>query len=364
MVTTYINGKFMAQRCTGVQRYAHEVVMALDTELAKTEDRAHFVLVCPSGAKVPPLRAIRVQYRGIAGLPLHAWEQIVLPFAARGGLLLSLAGSAPAVARRQACTVHDAAVFDCPEAYSPAFRNWYRLLFSRLAVRAERLFTVSRFSRRRLALALGQAESRWRIVPGAADHLDAVLADQGVLAKLGLRSGRFLLAVASDNPSKNLPRLMAAFARVKAEPGVALVLVGGRNGRVFAESGAASDPPGVVRAGALDDRRLKALYQHARALVFPSLYEGFGLPPLEAMRCGCPAAVSAEGALPEVCGDAAFVLDAHDTTRLAQGLQRLLDDDRLCADLRVRGAAHVQGLQWGSSARALLQALREPVLEG
>lgn len=363
MVTTFVNGKFTAQSITGVQRYAHELVVALDALLETQDAGGRFVLLCPRGAQPPQLRNIAVQITGGPRMPLHLWEQMVLPLAARRGRLLNLAGSAPVMAGQQACTLHDAAVFDRPEAYSPAFVIWYRFLFARLGRRAGWLITVSQFSRHRLALALGQPEARWHVVPGAPDHLEAVTARHDVLARLSLQPGQFLLAVASSNPNKNLPRLVQAFASLDPRPGLALVLVGGRNTRVFADTSPNADPLGVVRAGVLDDGELKALYQAARALVFPSLYEGFGLPPLEAMRCGCPAGVSAEGALPEVCGEAAFVLDAHDTARLASGLRRLLDDDDLCTRLRHLGLERTRPLDWKASARALLQALHSSPLK-
>ncbi len=341
-----------------MQRYAHEMVLALDARLAEEGCADPYVLLCPPGAKPPLLRSIRVQLSRGPLIPLHVWEQIVLPFNARFGLLVNLAGSAPAMASRQVCTLHDAAVFDHPEAYSATFVAWYRWLFRHLASQAEQLFTVSQFSRGRLIRSLGLAASGLQVIPGAADHLDAVVADPRVLTRLGLEPGRFLLAVASNNPSKNLPRLIAAFAMLKRRPGDQLVLVGASNSRVFAAHAVGIDPSGLVRAGVLEDSELKALYRAARALVFPSLYEGFGLPPVEAMRNGCPVAVSAEGALPEVCGDAAYRLDAHDTLRLSLGLQQLLDDDALCDRLRELGPAHVQNLLWQASVQALLMGLR------
>jgi len=107
-----------------------------------------------------------------------------------------------------------------------------------------------------------------------------------VLTRYALHGTRYLLAVASDNPTKNLGALVAAFAKLAPEPSTRLVIVGGCNESVFAGTWATADPPGVVRTGALGDAPLKALYQHAVALIFPSFYEGFGLPPLEAMACG------------------------------------------------------------------------------
>jgi glycosyltransferase involved in cell wall biosynthesis len=350
MRTFYINGKFTAQRTTGVQRVAARLVQALDAQLPA--DAKHWVLLCPPGTKAPPLARIKVRHVGLAGLPLHLWEQIVLPLAARSGWLLNLAGAAPYFGRRQVCLLHDAAVFDHPEAYARAFAAWYRLLFRRLARSAAKLLTVSAFSRARLALHLGLDPARLGVLPNGCDHLEAVTPDPSVLALHGLAGTRFLLAVASANPSKNLAALVAAYAQLPADPALRLVIVGGRNARVFAD-GAVNDPPGVLRTGPLDDAALKALYGHATALVFPSLYEGFGLPPLEAMACGCPVAAAQAAAIPEVCGDAALYFDPHSVDAITAAMQRVLADAPLRERLRAAGLARSATYRWSTAANVL-----------
>ena len=127
----YINGKFTAQPTTGVQRVASRLVQALDARPQGLPVRC--VLLCPPGGRPPALQRIECVFIGRRGEPLHWWEQWRLPRAARGGCLLNLAGSAPWWARRQVCMIHDAAVFDRPEAYAPAFVRWYRALFGHLA---------------------------------------------------------------------------------------------------------------------------------------------------------------------------------------------------------------------------------------
>jgi len=351
MAVTYVNGKFAAQRTTGVQRVAERLVQALDTQVV-----GPWVLLCPPGAELPRLQRIEARTVGIRGLPLHLWEQLVLPIAARDGLLVNLAGAAPAFARRQVCMLHDAAVFDHAEAYTFGFAVWYRWLFRRLARTAQALFTVSSFSRERLALHLGLAAARITVVPNGSDHLDAVAPDDSVLARHGLLGLRYLLAVASANPTKNIATLVAAFAGLPPDAARRLVIVGGRNGRVFADN-AADDPPGVVRTGPLGDAPLKALYQNAVALVFPSLYEGFGLPPLEAMTCGCPVAAARAASIPEVCGDAVLYFDPLSVDDIGAALRRILGDEALRARLRKAGAIQAAPFNWGAAAESLLARL-------
>lgn len=350
----FVNGKFCAQRTTGVQRYARHLLMALDASLAARPDGRCWTLLVPSGTQAPVLQSIQVRilrWSGPGGL--HGWEQVALPWASRRGHLLCLAGSAPAAAARLGSVLHDAAVFDHPQAYSAPFRCWYRWLFRRLARRADPLMTISDFSRGRLAAALQVPFSRLDIVPGGADHLRGVTPAE-LPAALGDR--RFVLAVGSANPTKNLGALQAAWARVHA-PSHLLVLAGGRHPSVFADAGPTAANERVLVLPDVDDRTLVALYRHADALAFPSVYEGFGLPPLEAMMLGCPVLAARAASLPEVCGNAALYVDPQDVADMAAKLQRLLDDGSLRDELRASGPAHAAALTWGAAAARLRQVL-------
>jgi glycosyltransferase involved in cell wall biosynthesis len=353
----YVNGRFTGRRMTGVERVAAHLLQAL--RVPAGVGTPPWVLLCPPGGQPPPLHGIAVRTVGRAAVP-HLWEQAVLPWAARDGVLLNLAGGAPFIARRQAAMLHDAAVYDHPEAYTSLFVAWYRALFAHLARHAERLFTVSAFSRSRLAAALGVPPTRFTVIPNGADHLDAVEPEMAALERLGLGQSRFVLAVGSRNPTKNLEALIAAWRQLAPGDPFRLVLVGGGNDRIFRPSGDREDPPGVVRCGWLPDAALKALYLRAEALVHPAIYEGFGLPPLEAMACGCPVAVARAASLPEVCGDAALYFDPHDRAAIAAAVARLLGEAPLRQELRDAGRLHARRRTWRDAAvqlRATLESL-------
>lgn len=356
--TVFINGKFLAQRMTGVQRFAHGVVQALDESLAKANpDGWRFVLLTPRSAPAMPLRAIRQQPVGPQRIRLHAWEQFVLPWHARGGLLLSLAGSASLLHPRQVVTIHDAAIYDQPGAYTKPFVAWYRFLFAVAARRSPLLLTISEFSKERLARHLKRRD-RVVIVSGAASHMDRQTADGQLVERLGLGAGRYWLAVGSANPTKNFARLVEAFCQLPRSLDVRLVIVGGRNGSVF--SGSRSElieDDRLLWTGPVSDAELQALYQHALAFAFPSLYEGFGLPPLEAMSCGCPVAAARAASIPEVCGDAVLYFDPNSTTSIAEALRRLTEDDELRATLSRQGRRHAGRYSWDASAAQLLRQL-------
>lgn len=358
-IPVYLNGRFLLQRRTGVQRSAGEWLHALDSLLADGAARPDeaWWLLHPPGAEVPALRHLRARPIGPAGLPGHLWEQWSLPRAARDGLLVSLAGAAPWFAARQVVTFHDAAVFDQPSAYTLAFRLWYRALFRHLARRADRVLTVSEFSRGRLLARLPLAPARAAVLPNGADHLQRVAPDAGVLGRLGLSPGGYLLAVASANPSKNLTRLARAMTWLPPTLRRPLVLVGGRHAGVFGDAGAHLHET-VLRAGALRDAELVALYRHAALFVMPSLYEGFGLPAVEAMACGCPVVAARRAALPEVCGDAVEWVDPRDPQDIARGMARVLRDPARAAELTRAGHTQADRWRWADAAARLLDMLR------
>ncbi len=357
MEPLFINGKFCAQPMTGVQRYAWGLLRALDARLARGPTSARCTLLLPPQAAAPDLRMIAVCRPPWRWSSLHAWEQWALPRAARSGRLINLAGSAPAwPGGRQVCVMHDAALFDQPHAYTALFGGWYRWLFRRLARRATTLVTVSAFSRERLAAALGVPHERLAVVPGAGEHLDAVAADASKLAAHGLNRRPFVLAVGSRNPTKNLSRLREAWELLKRSD-VQLVLVGGANARVFGQAAAHTAASNITDLGAVDDATLKALYQRALALVFPSLYEGFGLPLLEAMHNGCVVAASSVPALRECGGAAAHYFDPLSPPAIAQALRELIDGPDLRDALRARGRERAAEFGWDASAGALLAVL-------
>ena len=354
MLRVFINGKFFDQPTTGAQRFAAEILRALDILLVSNQKLASydFVLLVPNGVKknVPHFKHLRVVE--LAGFRSHLWEQVTLPLYVRSLFLINLSGSAPLFKRKQLFTIFDGAIFDFPQAYSRFFLAWYRLLFRVQARFAYGLVTLSEYSRNRLCLHLGVQMNRFGIIPCGVDHIYQVISDESILEKYDLRPGMYLLAVGSANPSKNFAALIAAFSTLKSDRAIRLVVVGGGNSAVFAGQ-IVSDDSLIVRTGRIDDSQLKALYTNARAFVFPSLYEGFGIPPLEAMACGCPVIASNTASIPEVCGDAVGYFDPASISSIRMAVKKVIDDGHWRSKLQVAGKNKSKEYTWAAAAEQL-----------
>ncbi len=332
-----VNGRFRTQRTTGVQRYAREITSRLSS----------LVDVLTPG-------------EWNAGIRGHLWEQSVLPRLSRGGLLWSPCNTGPLSVRRQVVTIHDCAFADHPEAFSRMFASWYAWLIPRLARRARRIITVSRFSAQRLAELCDIDIDRIDVIyNGVSSHMCPAPVE--AIAQLRQRSnlpGRYVLSVGSIEPRKNLQRLLTAWQRL-APADVGLVLAGGESA-VFRGAGIDRLPPGVQLAGYVADEDLPTLYSGAEAFVYPSLYEGFGLTVLEAMACGAPVICSRTTSLPEVTGaEAAMLIDPLDVDDIASALGRLLADGQLQGKLRAQGLQRATQFSWDKAAAATAKVLKQ-----
>ncbi len=350
-----LNGRFLTQGMTGVQRFATEIARAADTLAAENAWPATRILV-PPGTTAPGYAALSVA--SIGTRQGQGWEQRDLPGAVGAGdVLVNLGNTAPVLVpgARQAVVIHDAGAFDTPESYSVAFRTWYRTLHRILAWRGVRLLTVSEFSRGRIAHHLRCDPARIGVVPEGAEHILRDPADPGLLARHGLEAGRFALVVGTAAAHKNLSALQEA-AALLAVRGMVLAIAGGGAGGLFRQADG-TEGPGVRMLGRVSDAELRALYEAALCLVFPSRYEGFGLPPVEAMATGCPVVAARSGAVPEVCGDAALWFDATGPNTPAAALARLLDEPGLRETLREAGLARAARFTWRAAALRLLDLL-------
>ena len=351
----YINGRFLTQRVTGIQRYAREILGELDALLATTESGSDigWNLVAPRGTRFPGLAHVRCSHRGrLAG---HAWEQLELPWIARDGFLVSFGSTGPCLKREQVITVHDASVYRVPEAFSWRFCAWYRLMIGQIVRRAPRTMVVSHFSAREAQVCFGADADRLDVVSEGWQHMNRAEADDAVLERHGLVPGGYVLAVSSPTPNKNFALVSRAIRRLEDVP-LRFVIAGATDPRVFAAA-ERSDGARVTRVGYVSDAQLKSLYAHALCFVFPSRYEGFGISPLEAMALGCPVVASSIDAVREVCGDAARYFDPSDAAELAGILRRLSNAEHELAQMRERGLERAAAFSWRDGARKSLASI-------
>lgn len=300
-----------------------------------------------------------------SGIKGHAWEQCVLPAVVRGRVLFSPSNTGPLAVSRQVVTLHDVVPLDHPEWLSPKFAAWYRFLTPRLMRRAARIITVSEFSKRRLLDQVRLDESKIRVIPNGVDarfHPRDKGQIDHTLRSLGLPSRRYVLSVGSLEPRKNLGRLLQAWSMVHQTlpEDLWLVISGQGNPKVFAAGlGIDKMPPRVHLTGHVPDEILPFLYAGADLFAYLSLYEGFGLPPLEAMASGVPVITSDRTSLPEVTGDAALTVDPWDVEAIAAAIKTLSGNAELRADLISKGLARARQFSWDLTAERTRAVLRE-----
>lgn len=346
----------MAQPHTGVQRYALETLRALDELLLQAPARlrrTRFELALPDGAGDPALSAVRLAH--VPGPASHRWEQWPLLRHARGAFLVNFSYSGPWLKRNQLVTVHDATVRVMPETFSRRYRLFHNASVSVLGRRARSLMTVSRFSRDELRQHFGLHRPDIVVGVEGGEHARRPSADDAaVLQRHGLTAGAYVLAVGSDKPNKNFGLLASTMALLPDYPWPVAV-AGARDIGIF--RGAQVDAAGFRFLGFVPDDALAALYRHAACFVLPSLYEGFGLPAVEAMANDCPVLAAQAASLPEVCGDAALYFDPRDPASLAGQLRRLADHAPLRAQLIAAGRERLRHYCWPMNARILLEHL-------
>lgn len=289
-----INGRFLTQGITGVQRFAHEIIRELDNIV----NRGEYKILAPKNIIYEELKYKNIEIEICGNLVGHLWEQLELPFYVRKnkGQLLNLCNTAPII-NPGIVTIHDIQTRVHPEFFSKKFVLWYNLMNKFNIKNSKKIITVSEFSKNEIIKYYGVSSKKINVIYNGWQHMDRIERDESILIRLNIKTEEYILGVSSMNPNKNFKYILGL---AKLHPEYKFVIVGKKNSNVFKDE-SIEELKNLTWAGYVSDEELKSLYANAKAFIFPSFYEGFGIPPLEAIACGCKNIfVSNTSCLPEI----------------------------------------------------------------
>jgi len=368
-----IEGRTLQGRTYGVSRYLKNLLRHFAERTADHQFLVYLSSALPGGVDLPRPDVIR--YRTLGMRPTILWRHLRLPLAMKKdgvdlhfspSYFLPLLKVCPSVV-----VVHDLSIKVHPEWFSAEGRFRFDDIFWREVKRAERIITVSLHSKRDIVSFLGVEEGRVVVIPEAAEEHFRPLREEERLEAVRARYGlgeRFLFTVGAIHTRRNLERLITAVARAGSMLGEPLQLL-------VLGAPAPFTPPVDIwgtaeRCGMKDrlvvvdfvpDEELVLLYNACTLFVYPSLFEGFGLPVLEAMACGTPVACSNATSLPEVAGDAAAYFDPLDVEDMAGAIARVLEDSRLREELSRAGLRRAAAFSWSRAAEETIRVCEEAV---
>lgn len=340
----YINGRFLTQNLTGVQRFAEEISL----QLQQIRDDVIFLVPDLSAIKKKELLEL-IKIEEVRGFKGHLWEQISLPFylfKKKCPLLINLGNTAPVIYPRQIVTHHDVTYLKYPKSFPLSFRLLYRVIAPLIIRNSKQVITVSEFSKSEIVSCYNCPEDKITIIPNAVSDIFKPASE----CSSSSEQGNYFLAVSSTNYHKNFHGLVEAF--IASNINIPLKIIGSNAG-VFSKLNYGCNHTLIDFVGRVDDEELVKLYQNAKAFVFPSFYEGFGIPPLEAQACRCPVISSNAASMPEVLGDSVIYFDPESKVGLIMALESINSDSGLREDLITEGIKNTERFSWSQSANIL-----------
>lgn len=338
-----INGRFLTRQMTGVDRYAYEITRSIIEE----GNADIFCLVVPNSAHIPPeLSDILIERTGARTGAI--WEQVDFPafVNSRNLIPVNLCNTAPLLNPGIVC-IHDMNVRANPNFYSSKFRLWYQLLYASNIRNAKMILTDSSFSKEEIERYYPAAKGKTTVISCAWQHMDRIESDNSIFDKYPmLKKGEYYYAMSSLAPNKNLSWLVET---AKLNPCETIAIAGGLNQKVFGEH-SIPEADNVIYLGYIRNEEAKALMQYCKGFLFPTFYEGFGIPPIEAISCSAKVAVSDASCMREVYQDYVAYLNPNQPCR---DLRKLFQED-------VRpGSGILHEYSWLASSKRLLKALEE-----
>ena len=336
-----IDGRVLTHKqITGVERYTIGLIEAFDK------------IGVPYDLIIPSIGNRYLQ---------HFWQHIILPTKAKSYDILFCPGNIAPIWKPEktkiVVTIHDLSFLYFPSAYSRAFRNYYRFAMPRILRISDAVLTVSDSEKQRIL-------SQYPFTGNKLYAIHSGINTEFLSCNVTYEKGNYILYVGSLNEKKNFQGVIKGFYNIINKIDCKLLVIGGtsntfkKNSKMRAILQEIPEDK-ILFKEYMDKKKLVGLYRKARLFLFPSFYEGFGFPPLEAMACGCPVVTSNTSSLPEVCGDAAYYVDPYSIENIAQGIYRVLIDENLRKTLIKKGLERVKLFCWKKAAKRILEVFEE-----
>lgn len=343
-----VNGRYLTQKATGVHRYAFEICNKLH------EMGVDFYVAIPK--EINPDYKFKFKTVVCGSLNTHLWEQISLPrYLKKIGspLLVSFTGCGSLNYDNQITTIHDVSHERYPEWFSKNYYRYYHYMIPRISRKAHAILTVSEFSKAEIVDVFGLDPKKIHVVHSNVPFHTKPSREE-ILNYKPDTDERYIIAVSSMDPRKNFVKLAEAF-KMREDKSLKLYIIGMRFKAFNTPDMERLMDANIVLPGYIDDDALQKMYQNATMSIYPSFYEGFGLPPLESMTYGCPAIAADIPALREVSGDAALYVDPFDPKDIIAKIDLLAKDKELQQELRLKGLEQIELYSWEKSAKQVYE---------
>lgn len=349
----YINGRFLCHKMDGISRFSLEICKQLKRL------GLDFKVVIPKWLEYENEECFEIVRFG--SLKSHLWEQIdLLRFLNSQGnpLLVNLSGLGPLFYKNQIITIHDLSFYENKKWFSKSYTLFYSIATPILSRNACKILTVSNFSKSEIIKYLKVDEEKIEVIYNAvANEVENRVENSKISSVVNdILEHKYILAVSSIDPRKNLQRLIDSFLELKLE-NYKLVLVGKTSNHFNVKLRA--DSKSVVFTGFVSDSELSMLYRKCEFFIYPSLYEGFGIPPLEAMKNDCTVIASEIPSLKEVCSDAALYVNPLDIESIKKGMLKIIEDPVLKEELKRKGSLRLEFFKWTHSGEKVLSLIKD-----
>lgn len=338
-----VNGRFLLHRITGVERYAREILAELDKII---EPGFIEIAIPPEVENIPNYKNIKVVK--IGKLKNHMWEHISFPIYVRNqkGISLNLCNVAPLNNPGIVC-IHDVKIKATPNFFKKNFICWYNILLYNETKRAKIIITVSEFSKQEIMKFYHVSSDRIYVIPNAWQHYSRVNYDSNALSKYGLKKDGYYFSMCSLEPNKNL-KWIAELAQKESD--YIFAIAGPLNEKVFSNGLGFECPTNMMLLGYIRDEEAKTLMRDCKAFLFPTFYEGFGIPPLEAMSAGAKqVVVSDTSVMHEIFGDSVIYVNPYNPQ---------INIEKISCQKRIEVLNKYSWVESGSKLREVLAMLR------